>query len=658
MKKKSVPKKNSPQTKQAVDNAEKVLLSDKRLVQIGIPLVFFICVFLFLIVHIDPEVIYSNNGFNTHSYVAAMQADTTVSYKDPWFRNFFIIELTPGYFQEITSTPGGWTKFAVTLAIYLCNNAFAGAAGITAIGFLLFMIFASYIKLLGAKDLYFVHYIPVVFILTFCSWYELRPLAFLLPVAGNLLLTLVYHRQKPELLFKRMVVLLWLFWLSWYLTHWGCLLIPVFVLIDEFFNKQRRSVSIVILFIINVLFFFLVETMLPLDKVIHWSDFISYSVVVPVMVAFFPVAAVVVSLVNRAVSVTSGKKKYTEIIKPALFTSGLIATVAWICIWPVNRHTRTIARTVHHIINGKWGVVLNEKTTVLFSQFPKKAGPLQLFMIHAKNQALCRTGQAGEKLFTFPQASFNYDPLLMLESTLSDGVVNWIAALELSMDLGMVNSAEKIAGELMETIGPYPEIVYRRALIHIARDNREAAAVYLNRLSHMPFYRKEAKRLLGTLNSKEILNSQPRLAQMHACRDTVDCYLFNGVSHDELLRNLLQSNPGNKLAYDYLMSYCLLTGRLDDIPVYLQFAQTLGYQTLPRYWEEAQCLNQALHAQKNATEISFSGLRQETVHRFYTFTQSWLQMENDPDAANKLAGTYGDTFFYFSMFRYSRGGFR
>jgi hypothetical protein len=114
------------------------------------------------------------------------------------------------------------------------------------------------------------------------------------------------------------------------------------------------------------------------------------------------------------------------------------------------------------------------------------------------------------------------------------GVVNWIAALELSMDLGMVNSAEKIAGELMETIGPYPEIVYRRALIHIARDNREAAAVYLNRLSHMPFYRKEAKRLLGTLNSKEILNSQPRLAQMHACRDTVDCYLFNGVSHDEL----------------------------------------------------------------------------------------------------------------------------
>lgn len=658
VKKKPIPKKISQQLKQPVEIAEKVVLFDKSLVRIGIPIVFFIGMFLFLIVHIDPSVIYSNNGFNTHSYVSAMQADSTVLYKDPWFQNLFILELTPQYFQKIASTPGGWTKFAATCIIYSCNNTFSGAALITAIASVIFMLFALYIKKLGAKDLYFVHYAPIVFILLLCARYELRSIAFLLPIAGALLLALLYHNQKPASLLKKMVWLLPLFCLSWYLTHWGCLFFLVFVLIDEFSNKQRVPASTIVLSIVSVGMFFLVETLLSLDKVMCRGDFISCSGLVPVMIVFFPVAAIVVSLVNRSASVQDEKKKYTEIIRAALFACGIVATGAWICMGTVNRHTRTIARTVHHIIKGKWDAILNEKITVLFSQFPQKAGPLQLFMIHAVNQALCRTGQAGEKLFTFPQASFNYDPLLMIESTLSSGVVNWIAALELSMDLGMINSAEKIAGELMETMGPYPEIVYRRALIQIARDNYEAAAVYLNRLSHMPFYRKEAKRLLDKLNSKEILNSQPRLVQMHTCRDTIDYFLFNGVSHDELLRNLLQSNSGNKLAYDYLMSYCLLSGRLDDIPVYVQFAHTFGYQILPQYWEEALCLNHALHAQKNSSEISFSGLRQETVNRFYTFTQSWLQMEKDPDAAIKLAPSYGDTFFYFSMFRYSRGGSR
>lgn len=655
MKKKPIPKKNSQQLKKPVEIAEKVVLFDKSLVRIGIPLVFFIGMFLFLIVHIDPSVIYSNNGFNTHSYVAAMQADSTVLYKDPWFQNLFILELTPQYFQKIASTPGGWTRFAVACIIYSCNNTFWGAALITAIASVFFMLFALYIKKIGAMDLYYVHYTPIIFILIFCSWYELRPFAFLLPIAGALLLALLYHHQKPASLSKKMVWIVSLFWLSWYLTHWGCLFFLIFVHIDEFFSKERNAPSAIIS-IVSVGIFFLVENLLPLDKAMRWADFVNHSGSVPVMVTFFPVAAVVVSLMNRSAFTNAEKKKYTEIIKAALLACGIVATGAWICMGPVNRHTRTIARTVHHIIKGKWDAILNEKTTVLFSQFPQKAGPLQLFMIHAINQALCRTGQAGEKLFTYPQASFNVDPLLMLQSTLSNGVVNWFAALELSMDLGMINSAEKIAGELMETMGPYPEIVYRRALIQIARDNHEAAAVYLNKLSHMPFYQKEAKRLLGILNKKEILNSHPRLAQMVTFRDTVDYFLFNGVSHDILMRNLLQSYPGNKLAYDYLISYCLLTGRLDDIPVYLQFAQTLGYQTLPRYWEEALCLNHALHAQKNATEISFSGLRQETVNRFLTFTQSWLQMENDPDAAIKLARTSGDTFFYFSMFRFSQGG--
>src|SRR5208337_2601396 len=155
-------------------------------------------------------------------------------------------------------------------------------------------------------------------------------------------------------------------------------------------------------------------------------------------------------------------------------------------------------------------------------------------------------------------------PVLMLQNTLTGGYVNWVVVLELAMDLGMVNTAEKITGEIMENMGPYPGIIYRRALIQIAKGNGDAAAVYLNKLACMPFYRAEAKHLLGMLDNNGALLSEPRIAAMRAYMDTTDYFLFT-VSYETTYKNLLKSNPGNKTAYDYLMTYYLLTGRTDGV---------------------------------------------------------------------------------------------
>jgi hypothetical protein len=127
------------------------------------------------------------------------------------------------------------------------------------------------------------------------------------------------------------------------------------------------------------------------------------------------------------------------------------------------------------------------------------------------------------------------------------------------------------------------------------------------------------------------------------------------MSCDVVLRYLLQSNPGNKAAYDYLMTNRLLTGQLEDVAVLAPAAATFGYTVLPRYWEEALCLYQSVHSLQASSEISFSGLRKETVERFYWFTNAWIQMENDPGSAAKLAPEYGDSYFYFSIFKHSAG---
>ncbi len=647
-----------------------IALRGARLRRLSVPLFFFSCYFIFLVRSIDPAVIYSSNGMNIHNYVAAMHAQDaspqdTSFYADPWFRNLFILELTPEYLREIAVAPGGWTKLAVTLCIYTCHYPIAGALAVTGLALFFYWIFALYIQGTGARRPFVLRFVPAFFILTMCAWYELRSIAFLLPVAGALAFAVLYRRLRPAAVLTRPLWLSLLFWFAWYLMQWGSLLVLLFTIIHELFSKERRIASVAIAAAVNgALLYFADAWFIPLDMTIRWSGFTAPSGLPLAVIGFFPLAAIILAALSRLRRAPEGKAKANApivaigaIVRTSLLVCGTVAAAVWLCGEPVNRDTRTIARTVYHVMNGQWEAVLHEKTASLFAGFPQKAGALQVFMVHAVDHALCRTGRLGDRLFTFPQATFSYDPLLMLQGTPRNGYVNWVVMLDLAMDLGMVNTAEKIAGELMEKMGPYPDIIYRRALVQIAKGNKDAAAVYLGKLASMPFYRTEAKRLLGMLDNNRALLSELRIAAMCANMDTADYFMFNNVSNDVMLKRLLQSNPGNKAAYDYLMTYYLLTHQIEGVAVIAPAAPAFGYTVLPRYWEEALCLYQAVNSMQVSSEVPFSGLRQETVERFTEFSRAWLRVEHDPEAAAKLAPAFGDSYFYFSIFRHSRGAF-
>jgi hypothetical protein len=635
-----------------------------QLRRFSIPLLFFSCYFIFLVRSIDPAVIFSSSGMNIHSYVAAMHAqdaspqDTSSSYADPWFRHLFILELTPEYLREIAGAPGGWAKLAVTLHIYACRYPIAGALAVTGLALFFYWIFALYIQGTGARRPFVLRFVPAFFILTICAWYELRYCSFLLPVAGALAFAVFYRRLRPAAVLTTVLWLSVLFWFAWYLMQWGSLLVLLFIVINELFSKERRIASVATTAAVNGALLFIIDAwFIPLDMTIRWSDFTALSGLPLAVIAFFPLAAIILAELSRFRRAPEAKTATIPIIRMSLFVCGTVAAAVWLCREPVNRDTRTIARTVYHVMNGQWEAVLNEKTASLFADFPQRGGALQIFMVHAVDHALCRTGLLGDRLLDFPQAMFSYDPLLMLQSTQISGYVNLVVALDLAMDLGLVNAAEKIAGEIMEKMGPYPDIIYRRALVQIAKDNRDAAAVYLGKLACMPFYRPEAKRLLGMLDNSHALLSEPRIAAMCAKMDTVDYFLFNNAGNDVILKRLLQSNPGNKTAYDYLMTYDLLDHRLDEVAALLPAAPSFGYTVLPRPWEEALCLYQSVNSLQASSEISFTGLRQETIERFYRFSQAWLPIKDDPKAAAKLAPAFGDSYFYFSIFRYCRGAF-
>jgi hypothetical protein len=103
------------------------------------------------------------------------------------------------------------------------------------------------------------------------------------------------------------------------------------------------------------------------------------------------------------------------------------------------------------------------------------------------------------------------------------------------------------------------------------------------------------------------------------------------------------------------VNFCLLNNRIEKIPGLISVAGAYGYTVLPRYWEEAYCLYQSFNSMQTSSEVSFSGVSQKTVKRFYSFTRDFLQMENDHRAAAKLAPAHGDSYFFYFTFRYSPG---
>jgi len=608
-----------------------------------------------MLFYIDPAVIYSSNGFNVHPYVAMVHTKDMAAYSDLFWRPLFILELTSEYLENVVLEPGGLTKFAVTLCIYACHFPVVGTLLLTGLAVFFYWIFPLFIMGAVGRRPLAVGFIPSFFILTLCTWYELSYCVFLVPVAGALSLAVLYQRIRFPGMIVTVLSVFGLFWFAWYLTKWGCLLFLIFIIIHELFaGRDRTAVVTVSAFCTAVLLSVIDARVLPLHMHIVWRNFLTMSGLPLVMVCFFPLTAVVYGLFCRLRNVTGNRVK---IVGRAVLAGGMIAAAVWLFRSPVNRTTRIVARMIHHVANEEWEAVLHENTTSLFADFPDKADALQAFTIHVVNHALCRTGRMGDKLFAFPQATFSsYDPLLMLKSLSAHSYVNWFAVLDCAMDLGMVNTAEKVAGELMENMGPFPEVLYRRALVQIAKGNREAAAVYLGKLSGMPFHRSGSRRLLRMLHDGDSFAAESKITTMAANKDTVDYFISSTLSSEAVLGYLLQSNGNNKAAYDYLMSWYLLNDRLDRVTSGISFAPSFGYKVSPRYWQEALCLYQSENMGQASGQPSFPGVSGETVERFFNFTREWMKIKNDPDVAEKMQPSFGDSYFYFAMFRFSPGG--
>lgn len=250
--------------------------------------------------------------------------------------------------------------------------------------------------------------------------------------------------------------------------------------------------------------------------------------------------------------------------------------------------------------------------------------------------ALYHTGRLAEDLFSFQN--------MIIDAPLEEIAESFRAQSQTLFELGLVNDAEHSAHEALEMQGARPDLLRLLARINRLKDRPQAAQVFLNVLSRIPFQGERANEAWPTLHSPMPAAEGAYLAGMRSRG------LTNDVLHEELpvkrlLKALLTSNPTNQMAFEYLMAYDLMELDLKKAGEHLKLLDNFNYARIPRSYEEALLLYQQVARVR--VELKGRTIRPETVERYRQFKEAALELVGRGEGQAALAANFGDTYWFF-----------
>lgn len=283
-----------------------------------------------------------------------------------------------------------------------------------------------------------------------------------------------------------------------------------------------------------------------------------------------------------------------------------------------------------------------QKWNSILAMADKKA-PTGPFTVSMLNLALSKTGYLPEFMFTYYQnGAEGLIPVFMRD------YLQPLMAGEIYYHLGLINTAQRYAFEGMEAIPDYQKSVRsikRLAETNLINGRYEAAAKYLSLLENTLFYREWAKETKTYLKDEERINAHPEWGTLRAYRPEND-FLFSEQEKDQMLGLLFQHNPSNKMAYEYLMAYCLLTKDLTAFLNYYPLGKDIQYRQMPRSYQEALIYLWGLsHTDMNSIPYLVSDNVKKRVQEYgkiYT---------NNQHPEPLLEKNFSDTYWYYLHFR-------
>jgi hypothetical protein len=159
-------------------------------------------------------------------------------------------------------------------------------------------------------------------------------------------------------------------------------------------------------------------------------------------------------------------------------------------------------------------------------------------------------------------------------------------------------------------------------------------------------------------NYMERLQADPNLATDDEIRHLRSLMLRNdyGFSFfdiEDILSQLLEQNRQNRMAFEYLMAWYMLNGKLDRFVQNLSRLDDFGYTRIPPLYEEAILI----HLYRTRKPINLYGrqLTSESKQRFEAFSQTFERKYGGSKEAayREMAGNFGDSYLFYYIYKFS-----
>lgn len=264
---------------------------------------------------------------------------------------------------------------------------------------------------------------------------------------------------------------------------------------------------------------------------------------------------------------------------------------------------------------------------------------------HAVDRALYHTDRLPYDAFAYPQQP---DVLLM---TGEDRVMRYWHKFDTLIDLGLLNLAEKNLTESIAIFGEQPLLLQRLALINLAKDRIGAARIYLHTLTKTLFHDDWARDTLARLYSDPNLATDPRIRHLRSVRlDKDSTTAF--YARESLLQALLETNPHNRMAFEYLMTSYLLHRQLNQFIGTIERLNDFEYTEVPRIYQEALLIY--MYGTRQPVRLPGRSLDPERSRQIEDFSRIYKSHHQDKDAAfAELAERYGDSYFFYHIYGFS-----
>ena len=177
--------------------------------------------------------------------------------------------------------------------------------------------------------------------------------------------------------------------------------------------------------------------------------------------------------------------------------------------------------------------------------------------VTVQNLALAMHGMLLEHM-----SEYNQNGIAGLLPDVKEDATSPLPTAEAFYQLGMINVAQRTVFEAQEAILDFQKSgrCYKRlAQTNLINGQYEVARKYLLALQKTLFYRDWANETLPLLGNEKAIANHPEYGHLRQYAYDADFYFGDHVT-PEMLESLYFHNTDNRLAYQYLLAYYLLTG--------------------------------------------------------------------------------------------------